>query len=307
MFSLDRMRALHAVAQHGSVAAAAAALHVTPSGVSQQLAKLEREAGQALLEPRGRSVRLTRAGRVLAAHAERVLAQLAQARSDLELLNEEVLGPLRIGAIPTTVHALLPPALATLASQHPRLEVTLREGEAEQTIPQIVTGELDIAVAESWADRPTVLPPTVSAITLFSDVADLVLPAGHRLAHRRTVDLAEVDDVPWIAWTAGSGCYEWLVHVLRAQQLEPKISCTVGGYPTQLALVAGNAGAALVPRLARGAPPAGVRILTTRPALSRTIIAICRAGEEQQRGVQAALDALRAASARFGAEVQPVR
>lgn len=300
------MRALQAVAQHGSVAAAAAALHVTPSGVSQQLSKLEREAGQPLLVPHGRSVRLTRAGRVLAAHAERVLAQLAQARLDLDLLAEEVLGPLRIGAIPTTVHALLPPALAMLAAQHPRLEVTLREGEAEQTIPQLVAGDLDIAVAESWADRPTPLPPTVGAVTLFSDVADLALPASHRLAHRRVVDLSEVDDVPWIAWVAGSGCYQWLIHVLRMQQVEPKISCTVGGYPTQLALVAGGTGAALVPRLARGAPPAGVRILPTRPTLSRTIVAICRAGEEDQRSVRAGLDALRAASARFGTQASPV-
>ncbi|WUV55058.1 LysR family transcriptional regulator [Amycolatopsis sp. NBC_01480] len=307
MFSVDRMRALHAVAQHGSVAAAAAALHVTPSGVSQQLAKLQREAGQELLEPRGRGVQLTRAGQVLVAHAEKVLAQLAQARSDLELLREDVLGPLRIGAIPTTVHALLPPALATLAAQHPRLEVTLREGEAEQTMPQVLAGDLDLAVLESWADRPTVLPPGTAQITLFSDVADLVLPAGHRLAHRRAVDLAEVDDLPWIGWTAGSGCYDWLVQVLRKQGLDPRISCTVGGYPTQLALVAGNAGAALVPRLARESVPDGARVLTTRPALVRTILAVCRAGEEEHGGVRAALDALRAASARFEGAVSPGR
>lgn len=301
------MRALHAVAQHGSVAAAAAALHVTPSGVSQQLAKLEREAGQELLEPRGRGVRLTRAGQVLAAHAEKVLAQLAEARSDLELLREDALGPLRIGAIPTTVHALLPPALATLAAQHPRLEVTLREGEAEKTLPQVLVGDLDLAIMESWADRPTVLPPGTTQITLFSDVADLALPAGHRLAHRRAVDLAEVGDVPWIAWTAGTGCYEWLVQVLRKQGLDPRISCTVGGYPTQLALVAGNAGAALVPRLARESVPEGVRILTTRPVLPRTILAVCRAGEEDHGGVRAALDALRAASARFEGAASPTR
>ena len=82
-------------------------------------------AGQPLLEPRGRGVRLTKAGQVLAGHAERILAQVADAKADLELLREDVIGPLRIGAIPTTVHALLPPALATLAERHPRLEVTL--------------------------------------------------------------------------------------------------------------------------------------------------------------------------------------
>ncbi|WP_410676404.1 LysR substrate-binding domain-containing protein [Amycolatopsis sp. cmx-4-68] len=306
MFGLDRMRALHAVATQGSVAAAAASLHVTPSGVSQQLAKLEREAGQPLLEPRGRGVRLTKAGQVLAGHAERILAQVAAAKADLELLREDVIGPLRVGAIPTTVHALLPPALATLAAQHPRLAVTLHEGEAEQTMPRVLAGDLDVAVLESWADRPTVLPPSTTRIALFSDVADLALPAGHRLAHRKAVDLSEVDDLPWIGWSAGSGCYEWLVQVLRKQRLEPRISCTVGGYPTQLALVAGNVGAALVPRLARERLPGGVRILTTRPALTRSIYAICRAGEEDRGAVRACLDALRAASARFESAGRPV-
>lgn len=293
------MRALHAVALQGSVAAAAATLHVTPSGVSQQLAKQEREAGQTLLEPHGRGVRLTKAGQVLAGHAERILAQVAEAKADLELLREDVFGPLRIGAIPTTVHALLPPALTTLSTQHPGLVVTLHEGEAEQTIPRVVSGDLDVAVVESWADRPTEIPASATALPLFADVADLALPAGHRLAHRKAVDLAELDDVPWIAWSAGSGCHEWLTQVLRAQHLEPRISCTVGSYPTQLALVAGNIGAALVPRLARDRLPEGVRILTTRPALNRTIFAICRAGEEDRGAVRACLDALRAASARF--------
>jgi DNA-binding transcriptional LysR family regulator len=300
------MRALHAVATQGSVAAAAASLHVTPSGVSQQLAKLEREAGHALLESRGRGVRLTKAGQVLAGHAERILAQVTEAKTDLELLREDVIGPLRVGAIPTTVHALLPPALATLAGQHPRLEVTLHEGEAEQTMPRVLAGDLDVAVLESWADRPTVLSPETTRIALFSDVADLALPAGHRLAHRKAVDLSEVDDLPWIAWSAGSGCHDWLIQVLRKQGLDPRISCTVGGYPTQLALVAGNVGAALVPRLARQPPPDGVHILTTRPALTRTIYAICRAGEEDHGAVRACLDALREASARFPSAMRPV-
>ena len=89
-------------------------------------------------------------------------------------------------------------------------------------------------------------------------------------------------------------------------RLEPRISCTVGGYPTQLALVAGNVGAALVPRLAREQSPEGVRILATRPALTRTIYAICRAGEEDRGAVRACLDALKAASARFENVGRPV-
>ncbi|CAL9447516.1 LysR family transcriptional regulator [Streptomyces sp. enrichment culture] len=93
MFSADRLRTLHAVAQHGSLARAARVLHITPSGVSQQLAKLERETGHTLLEPHGRGVRLTHAGRVLAGHAARVVAQLTVAETDLADLRDEILGP----------------------------------------------------------------------------------------------------------------------------------------------------------------------------------------------------------------------
>ncbi|RKT54915.1 DNA-binding transcriptional LysR family regulator [Saccharothrix australiensis] len=293
------MRALHAVATHGTVAAAASALHVTPSGVSQQLAKLEREAGQRLLEPHGRTVRLTTAGHVLAGHAADILALVEKARSDLELLREDLTGPLRVGAIPTSLHALLPPVLAALRDRHPGLAVTLREGEAEETMPLVVDGRLDVAVLESWEHRPTTVPPTTSRTTLLSDVADLVLPASHRLAHRKVVDLAEVDDIPWIAWSAGSGCHDWLVRVLRQQGVDARISCAVGSYPTQMALVAGNVGAAVVPRLGRDPVPEGVRVLATRPALNRTIHAINRAEDDERGAIRACVDALVAASARF--------
>src|SRR3569833_4395131 len=73
MLDLDRLRALSAVATYGSVSAAADVLHVTTSAVSQQVAKLERETGQKLLERNGRGVRLTDAAELLASHAERIL------------------------------------------------------------------------------------------------------------------------------------------------------------------------------------------------------------------------------------------
>src|SRR6187551_2908920 len=76
MVDLRRLRALRAVADHGTLAAAADALHLTPSAVSQQLSALERELGHALLEPAGRSVRLTPAAHVLLGHADALFAQL---------------------------------------------------------------------------------------------------------------------------------------------------------------------------------------------------------------------------------------
>ncbi|MEU4746319.1 LysR substrate-binding domain-containing protein, partial [Actinosynnema sp. NPDC023658] len=230
---------------------------------------------------------------------ERHQTHVEQARADLELLREDVTGAVRLGAIPTTVHALLPPALALLRDRHPALAVTLEEGEAEQTLPRVVDGSLDVAVLESWEHRPVALPPTTSRTTLLHDVADLVLPSSHRLAHRKVVDLAEVDDIGWIGWSTGSGCLDWLTHVLRRHGVDARITCTIGNYPTQLALVAGNVGAAVVPRLGRDSVPDGVRVVATRPALNRTIHVVTRSEDDDRGSIRACVDALTAASEPF--------
>src|SRR3954447_22755357 len=97
MVDLRGLRALRAVADHGTLAAAADALHLTPSAVSQQLAALEREVGHALLEPAGRTVRLTGAARVLLEHANALFAQLERLEGDLAARRDEPLGEIRVG------------------------------------------------------------------------------------------------------------------------------------------------------------------------------------------------------------------
>ncbi|WP_092596039.1 LysR family transcriptional regulator [Actinopolyspora xinjiangensis] len=293
MFNVERLRALHALAAHGSVALAASALHVTPSGVSQQLAKLERETGHQLLEQHGRGVRLTAAGHVLAKHASEILSRMSEARSDLEGLSEEILGPLRIGSISTVLRAVVPGALSALHRRHPRLEVTLREGEAEETIPALVRRDLDLAVLESWDRRPAQLPAEVSYRRLCTDTADVALPEQHRLAHRSTVALHELADTPWVSWASDTACHEWLVQTLRSQGFEPRVTCNVAGYPTQLELVAANLAGALVPRLARDSVPAGVAIVRTRPVLQRQVLALWRTDSERP-AIRACVDALAA-------------
>src|SRR3981189_546625 len=127
MLDLDRLRALSAVATYGSVSAAADVLHVTTSAVSQQVAKLERETGQKLLERNGRGVRLTDAAALLATHAERILAMVEEAEAAREAQRGEVVGELPVAAFPPAARGLLPPALRALARDHPRLRVCMRE------------------------------------------------------------------------------------------------------------------------------------------------------------------------------------
>lgn len=297
MFGIARLQALHAVATHRTVGRAATALHLTPSAVSQQLASLEREAGAALTEPAGRGIRLTPAGIVLAEHAAAVLDRLAVARRDLDRLDDDVVGPIRVGAIPTTVHALAPAALARLRSDHPDLVVLLDDGEAEETLPALVAGDLELAVVENWEGLPAPAPERTSRTRLCDDVLDLALPREHPLASSGTVALADLADaeLTWVADTRSTRAHDWLVDRLRRAGVQPRVTCRVCGFAIHLELVGGAGLAAMVPRLARPAIPPGVRMVETTPVLSRTVDAVWRSDRETP-AVRAAVAAFRDAA-----------
>ena len=130
------------------MAAAARTLHVTPSGISQQLNKLEREVGVPLLEPQGRGVRLTEAGRILARRTAEVLSTLAQAEAEIASLQSEVTGRVRIGALVSPSRTVLPRAIAEIRHAHPQLEITFNEGESEELLPALIRRDLDVVVVD---------------------------------------------------------------------------------------------------------------------------------------------------------------
>ncbi|MEV7009634.1 LysR family transcriptional regulator [Streptosporangium sp. NPDC051022] len=297
MLDLNRLKALHAVAVYGSVGAAADALMVTPSAVSQQLAKLERETGATLLERNGRGVRLTDAAGLLADHAERILALVETAEADFEALRGEVVGRLSIGAFPTAARGLLPAALVHLRERHPDLRLQLHEREPERQLREVSRGELDLAVIQDWVNRPMAIPEGLSRAPLFDDIADAILPASHPLAGRSEIELAELSGEQWISSSPGTVCHDWLVYTLRAAELEPDIACMADEYPTHLALVAAGQGCAIIPRLGRDFVPAGVRVVPLSPPPVRKIYALWRTDAARRPAIRAAVEALRIASA----------
>jgi molybdate transport repressor ModE-like protein len=157
MFNFERLRTLHAVAARGSVNAAATALHVTNSAVSQQIAKLESELGQSLLERSGRGVRLTDAAAALVAHTERMLSEMESAEAEFDAQRNRVFGQITVAAFPTAARGLAPPALQSLRSLCPHLEVVLTEEDPPESIPLLVRGDIDLVIAQDWENAP--LPP----------------------------------------------------------------------------------------------------------------------------------------------------
>ncbi|MEV7966660.1 LysR family transcriptional regulator [Sphaerisporangium sp. NPDC088356] len=296
MLDLHRLKALHAVAVYGSVGAAAEALMVTPSAISQQLAKLERETGSTLIERSGRGVRLTDAAGLLAEHAERILALVETAEADFEALRGTVVGRLSIAAFPTAARGVLPGALRELKHRHPDLDLVLYEREPERQIREVARGELDLALVQDWLNRPMAIPEGLSRVPLFDDVADVVVPASHPLADRREIDLSELHGERWISSSPGTVCHDWLVFTLRTASLEPEFSCMADEYPTQIALVGAGHGCAIVPRLGRDVLPADVRAVPILPRPTRRIFALWRTDAARRPAIRAAVEVLRQVS-----------
>src|SRR4051812_7928103 len=110
MLHLGRLKALREVADRGTITAAAHALHLTPSAVSQQIAALEREVGQRLVEPEGRSVRITAVGRVLLRGADSLFAEVESLRAEISRHAAGDQADLRIGAFATAISRIIAPA-----------------------------------------------------------------------------------------------------------------------------------------------------------------------------------------------------
>lgn len=300
MLNLERLRVLHAVADRGSVNAAARALHVTSSAISQQLAKLEQEVGQPLLERNGRGVRLTDAAQVLVGHTARVLSALSLAEAELDAKRTSVVGSLMVAAFPTAARGLAPRALQFLLAAHPQLRIVLREQEPDVSVPMLIKRDLDLLIAQDWANAPLAFGDGLSRAPLLEDVADVALPTNHRLATRATVTLDELAGDPWISWHPGTICQDSLMHMLRWRGHKLGVSHTAGEHATQLALVAAGLGAAVIPRLGREPLPAGVRIVRLKPALRRCVYAVWRTDTSRLKAVSAAVSAFQSSAAFLG-------
>jgi len=305
MLELGPLRALHAVARTGSIHAAARALHLTNSAVSQRLARLERDVGEVLLEPHGRGVRLTDAAQLLAGHAERILALVDTAQTALEHHRGAVTGRMSIAAFASAGRGLVPMALADLRANHPQLRLEFHEQEPDVSIPLVVRGDIDIAIVQDWFNVPLELSDEVRRAGLLDDVLDLALPADHRLAGRAEVDIQEVAGEVWVSWPTGTICGDWLRHTLRGYGVEPRVAHGVAEYSTQLALVAAGFGIAVIPRLGREPLPPGVTLVRVRPVLRRHVYAVWRTQSAHRPALAVAVEALRRQAAAPAAELLP--
>jgi molybdate transport repressor ModE-like protein len=250
MLDVRRMRVLSAVAEHGSIAAAAQALAFTPSAVSQQIATLEREAGVALVERGPRSIRLTEAGRALVAHTDGIVASLTAAEADIQAIAGLRGGTLRLASFPTAYATIMPRAIAEFRRRYSSVELSLTEADPLASLARVKSGELDLALMYEYDFVPFPEDDAVEQTHLLDDPIRVVLPLGHPAARRRAVRLDELSEESWITSTARSSCHEFVSRACRAAGFEPQIGFESDDHGVWQGLVAAGVGVALAPDLA---------------------------------------------------------
>ena len=154
---------------------------LTTSTVSQQIAALAREVGTPLVEPDGRRVRLTPAGRRLADHAVTILAAVDAARLDLDP-GAEPAGTLRVGGFATAIRTSLMPVIADLERSHPLVRVLVREYEPIEAFDLLADDDLDLALTYDYNLAPASPAATLATVPLWTTAWGLGVPAAR---HRR--------------------------------------------------------------------------------------------------------------------------
>ncbi|QTX04364.1 LysR family transcriptional regulator [Agromyces archimandritae] len=289
---LATLRAVSALAEHGSLTAAAAAIGYSQPAISQRLQRFEARTGIALTERAGRGLRLTHAGRALLRHAVAVRGELDAAAAALAELGGLEAGRIRLAAFPSASATLVPALVRILAARHPGLAVSYVEAEPPEAVAAVRDDRADLAITFSYpGDRHD--PHRDSARGL--DVADyaeeevrLVLPAGHPAADAGRAAgagdpagavgtgasaalpaLAELAGEDWIAGCPR--CRGHLLEVCGVAGFEPRIVFETDNAAAVEGMVAEGLGVALLPELALAASARRPGVVTRATGERRTL------------------------------------
>ncbi|MBY5162752.1 LysR family transcriptional regulator [Salsipaludibacter albus] len=295
MLDLRRLRLLRELSRRGTLAKVAQSLSYSPSAVSQQLSKLQEEVGVTLLEPDGRGVALTPEARLLVRHTDAVFARLEQAESELAAAGNHVTGTLRVGTFQSVAHALLPDALDILAQRHPRLRVEAWVLEPAESVPAVITEDLDVAVDEEYPNRAAAPDEQLDRQLALDDPLQLVVPAAWGPA---TV-LEDMAERPWVFEPRGTMAHAWSVAFCRDAGFEPDVRFAFNDLVLRLRFASTGHAATILPALAgaAAAPDVLVRPLPRSPV--RRISTVVRRGRVIHPAIGAFRTALRESADRF--------
>ncbi len=268
---LRQLRYFAAVAQRRHFTAAAQEIGVAQPALSQQVRLLERELGVTLFDRSGRRVRLTPAGEALLVRAERILAEVANAKTELAEYAGVLRGRVIVGTLPSLAEQQLPRLVAAFHARHPGLELVLREERTARLLELLGTGEVDLALLhQSALAHPDPAHP-ITLEPLFTEELVAAVGLDYPLAGRGVLPFAALRDEPFILTKSGSVIRDTILAACRDAGFTPRIAFESGAAATVRALAAAGLGVTVLPR--SEVQSGGVALATVElvPRLTRTV------------------------------------
>ncbi|MFE5216492.1 MULTISPECIES: LysR family transcriptional regulator [unclassified Streptomyces] len=209
-----------AVAEEQNFTRAAERVHISQSGVSAQIRRLERELGAELFDRSARTVTLTVAGKAALEHARAALAAAGAVGQAVGEVTDLIRGHLTVGMVIGCSLTPLFDALAAFHQAHPGVEISLLEDGSDRLIEGVRTGTVDLALIGA----ATATPDGLDSLTIISERLVGAVPAGHPLAKQRRVTLRDLIAYPIVCMPPGTGLRTVFDQACAAQSLRPTIS-----------------------------------------------------------------------------------
>ncbi|TDD32240.1 LysR family transcriptional regulator [Saccharopolyspora elongata] len=290
---LHQLRVLRELADHGSIAATARALSVTPSAVSQVLTALQRQFVAPLTHKRGRSVELTEAGRALANAAVSVASAMARAQVAVEEYLEDLSVIVRVSGFHSAAVTFFP-ALATRSNEtdHPPVEC-VDEDVAREAFPAL-TASYDIVIAHRMSHTQPWPSQRLSVVPLLLEPMDVAMRVDHPLAQHDSLSPAHLVDESWVSTHPGFSPADMLDAIAASAGRPMRVVHRINDFTTAAAMVAHGNLLALLPRYT--ARPPGGSAVVLRPLTGiravRNVDVLARPEQTKRRAVSVVLDSL---------------
>lgn len=256
------LRYFVAVAEAGTFGRAAQHLHIAQQSLSSQIAALERLVGARLFDRDPRGARLTAAGRTFLPSARDILARLDEAVATVR----RTTGALELAFLTSTANYMLPAVVRAIDARRP---LSTHDVPIADLVEGLRTGRYDAAFT-----RPPLVPDLATRV-LASEPVCAVLPAGHRLAGRASLRLADLAEEPWVltprdAWPPWHEKYD---REFASAGFAPRVVQRAHGVPNLLGLVAGGVGVTRLAQSARSIRQSGVVFIPLTGERAETVLA----------------------------------
>jgi DNA-binding transcriptional LysR family regulator len=243
---LGQLRAIRELGDRGSIAAVAAALHVTPSSVSQQISALQRHSSVPLTFRAGRRTALTDAGRALAAAAVEVEMALERAEQAVSGFQGDRSSIVSVAAFHSAGLAIFGPLLAALNDPN-EPDVRLTDFDVAQRDFPALTADHDLVLAHRLVGTPA-WPATVHAETLLFEPLDIAMRRGHRLASKASIHPADLRSESWVTVHEGFPLEQAIIMIAGIGGSEARVTHRINEFSVAASVVAESDCVGLIPR-----------------------------------------------------------